>query len=94
MIRQLGSGNLRTDQNESALTKLRGSTQVNECFYEKVIKVKADVAAVLNIFRTNQVLVACRVESVTESPHEKHALRMATFGRLRGPANEFTATGR
>ena len=25
-------------------------------FYEKVIKVKADVAAVLNIFRTEQVL--------------------------------------
>jgi len=78
----------------TSLRRLFAFFGVNECFYEKVIKVKADVAAVLNIFRTNQVLVACRVESVTESPHEKHALRMATFGRLRGPANEFTATGR
>jgi len=24
--------------------------EVNECFYEKVIKVKADVAALLNLF--------------------------------------------
>jgi len=30
------------------------SCQVNERFYEKVTKVKADVAAILNIFRTNQ----------------------------------------
>ena len=28
---------------------------INERFYEKVIKVKADVAAVLNIFRAHQV---------------------------------------
>ena len=26
------------------------SPAVNECFYEKVIKVKADVAALLNLF--------------------------------------------
>jgi hypothetical protein len=36
-----------------------GSAQppkVNECFYEKVVKVKADVAALLNLFSTFFVL--------------------------------------
>jgi len=30
--------------------KLSTALPVNECFYEKVIKVKADVAALLNLF--------------------------------------------
>jgi hypothetical protein len=36
----------------------------NECFYEKVIKVKADVAAVLNSFRTNQVPLETLVDAI------------------------------
>ncbi len=33
-----------------ALLFFNNSRPLNECFYEKVIKVKADVAALLNLF--------------------------------------------
>ena len=54
--------------------------RVNECFYEKVIKVKTDVAAVLNIFRTNQVQ-----ETLVDAIHRFRASIRTLSGPLLGP---------
>jgi hypothetical protein len=37
-----------------SLITMESTFRHNECFYEKVIKVKADVAAVLNIFQAHK----------------------------------------
>jgi hypothetical protein len=39
-----------TGDGEEQILNDHSRTPVNECFYEKVIKVKADVAALLNLF--------------------------------------------
>jgi hypothetical protein len=56
------------------------SKPLNERFYEKVIKVKADVAAVLNIFRTNQVQ-----ETLVDAIHRFRASIRTLSGPLLGP---------
>jgi hypothetical protein len=52
--------------------------RTNKCFYEKVIKVKADVASVLNFFRTNQVLL----ETPADATHRSRASIRTLMGRF------------
>jgi hypothetical protein len=58
-------------------------SRINECFYEKVIKVKADVAAVLHFLRTNQVLL----ETLVDAIHHCRASIRTLSGPLLGPVH-------
>ena len=63
------------------ISPLRSKT-LNERFYEKVIKVKADVAAVLNIFRAHQV-----PETLVDAIHRCRASIRTLSGPLLGPVH-------